>query len=452
MKRKLFGMTGAAALLATLMVLAGCPTDGDNGGGGDTNKVATPTANPVAGEVSSGTEITLATTTEGAAIYYTTDGNAPTKSSTKYSDTNKPKITAAATLKVIAYKDDMTNSDVLTAAYTVTAPPPAKWVIGGDGATILSSADGVTWTTLPVDKDINPFYFQTGTNYGNPVYSATNVGYVAYGGGIWVAVGGTYSELGFTRGCSNKIATSTDGNTWTAVTQNVFINDAINAVAYGNGIWLAMGEKGKIAKSTDGTTWEAVTGASFVTNELNLSYIVYGNNRWFVKTSYGYHTSIDGINWTYDNDSSYSEFSRLTYNGNIWFGIIAAASYYLKSYTSSNGIDWTMTGNNSTVSFSNFPPPFLVFGSNTWVFVYNRNKIAKSTDNGANWSLVADSSFGTGSFINDVAFGDGKWVAVGRGVYPEGGKIATSTDGTTWVQETMSSDITYLNTVAYKGN
>lgn len=84
-----------------------------------TDVVATPTADPVAGEVAADTSVILATTTTGATIYYTLDGTTPTKSSTKYSASNKPKITEAATLKAIAVKIGKANSAVLSAAYTI---------------------------------------------------------------------------------------------------------------------------------------------------------------------------------------------------------------------------------------------------------------------------------------------------------------------------------------------
>jgi K+-transporting ATPase c subunit len=90
------------------------------GGSGGDDKVAKPTATPQAGAVAANTEITLATATDGATIYYTTNGNTPTTASTQYSDTNKPTITAATTIKAIAVKDGMDNSDVLEAAYTIS--------------------------------------------------------------------------------------------------------------------------------------------------------------------------------------------------------------------------------------------------------------------------------------------------------------------------------------------
>lgn len=78
---------------------------------------ATPVADPVAGAVTSGTTIALTSATPGAAIYYTTDGSAPTDEDTLY--TAAIEVTEAVTIKAIAYKATYKPSLVLTAAYTI---------------------------------------------------------------------------------------------------------------------------------------------------------------------------------------------------------------------------------------------------------------------------------------------------------------------------------------------
>ena len=95
------------------------------GEGGDTT-VAAPQADPQAGAVASGTEITLSTTTSGASIYYTLNGNDPTGTASEteflYSDASKPKIegevSAEVTLKAIAVLGE-NQSAVQILTYTI---------------------------------------------------------------------------------------------------------------------------------------------------------------------------------------------------------------------------------------------------------------------------------------------------------------------------------------------
>lgn len=81
-----------------------------------TPKVATPTFSPATWAEGSTLEVTLACATDGASIYYTTDGSAPTSESTAYS--TKITISATTTIKAIAVKSSMTDSDVATQTYT----------------------------------------------------------------------------------------------------------------------------------------------------------------------------------------------------------------------------------------------------------------------------------------------------------------------------------------------
>ena len=100
--------------------------------------VATPTFSVASGAVDSGTSVTITCATDGAKIYYTTDGSDPTAESTAY--TEAISVTPPMTLKAIAVKDGMNNSAVESASYTIK-PDYSKCVVGDfvlkDG-TILS--------------------------------------------------------------------------------------------------------------------------------------------------------------------------------------------------------------------------------------------------------------------------------------------------------------------------
>ena len=106
--------------------------------------VAAPQANPQAGAVASGTEITLSTRTSGASIYYTLNGNDPTGTASEteflYSDASKPKIegevSAEVTLKAIAVLGE-NQSAVQTLNYTIQEDEPTTEAPIADGDQVV---------------------------------------------------------------------------------------------------------------------------------------------------------------------------------------------------------------------------------------------------------------------------------------------------------------------------
>ena len=111
--------------------------------------VSTPEFNVESGAVDSGTSVTISCATEGAKIYYTTDGTEPTASSTEY--TGAISITEAVTLKAIAVKDGMNDSAVASASYTIYTP---KYSVGDfvlkDGTILSKDETPVSGTVAAV--------------------------------------------------------------------------------------------------------------------------------------------------------------------------------------------------------------------------------------------------------------------------------------------------------------
>ena len=68
------------------------------------------------------TNVALSCATEGATIYYTTDGSRPTASSTPY--TGPIEVSATTTIKARAYAQDLGPSGITTAMYTFKRPTP----------------------------------------------------------------------------------------------------------------------------------------------------------------------------------------------------------------------------------------------------------------------------------------------------------------------------------------
>lgn len=81
-----------------------------------------PTFSPVEGTYSSAQSVTISSATSGAEIRFTTNGSLPTSGSTLFS--SPVAVTSNTTLKAIAYKSGLTDSQVSTANYTITGAPP----------------------------------------------------------------------------------------------------------------------------------------------------------------------------------------------------------------------------------------------------------------------------------------------------------------------------------------
>lgn len=92
-----------------------------------TIKAAAPTFNPPAGSYSSAQQVVISTITAGASIYYTTDGTEPSVASHLY---NGPvTVSESLTIRAVAVKTGMANSDVAPAAYSISQIPKVASVV-----------------------------------------------------------------------------------------------------------------------------------------------------------------------------------------------------------------------------------------------------------------------------------------------------------------------------------
>jgi len=270
----------------------------------------------------------VATSQSGSLIIRSTD-DGKTWSSTG----NKGGI---LTPKSVAYGKDNNNNGL--------------WVVVGDGSRIASSPDGNDWTAATWVAPIT-------------VTSFTVVRDVAYGNGLWVAVG--YSNP--------SIAKSTDGKSWSGVYQ--FSGTAL-AVAYGNGVWIVVYGGGSIiVRSIDGgATWSAVLAGSLGGFQGG-GCVAYGedgagNGRW-VAGGLSYTTG-PKIVFSSDNGASWS----------------AAASP--AGITAGNSVAYGQDG----------------AGNKRWVIVGEGGSNIAYSSNGSEWTAAASNGgvTGTGSNVKGVAF------------------------------------------------
>ncbi len=109
-------------------------------------RVETPVFNLVENEEESKT-IAISTTTEGATIYYTIDGTTPTTNSQQY--INPIQITESKTIKAIAVKEGLEDSEIATQLYSI------GWVIPGEHRSVGADRYVLSATTEGADINLN---------------------------------------------------------------------------------------------------------------------------------------------------------------------------------------------------------------------------------------------------------------------------------------------------------
>ena len=205
-------------------------------------------------------------------------------------------------------------------------------------------------------------------------FLANTVYGLAYGSGVFVAVGQ-----------GGSIARSTNaGSSFGALITNPFGGTNIDAIAYGGGIFIAVGGSGKIARSTDlGATWGSLITNPFSTGNL-------------------YGIAYSATTGTFIAVSTVGTMSRSTDLGVTWSALITnpfAGTFILG----------------------------LAYGNGVWVAVGNTGTIARSTDDGLTWGSTISGPFGANN-VECIAYGNGVFIAAGGG-----GKISRSVDGgVTW--------------------
>lgn len=223
---------------------------------------------------------------------------------------------SGSSLYVAVGSSDLTNaqiftsSDALTWTQRTTGVPNFSasavagngsnlWTVGGSSGYIITSPDGINWTT----------------RLGPDIFTSFKCAH--YANGLWV-VGGSSG------GINPRIYTSPDGITWT----QRFISNVseILGVTYGNGIWVCVGyrselpEKPKIFKSTDAITWtETSPPLSYISAE-NIYDVAFGNDRFVLvgkvqDSRFGLlAVSSDGTNWTIKGNDKPSVLRSITFD------------------------------------------------------------------------------------------------------------------------------------------
>jgi len=152
--------------------------------------VTAPATLPSGGIFTAPLSVSLSTPTLGASIRYTTDGTTPTATNGTLYTGNPIKLTAATTLKAIAYLAGMTNSATVTASYTVLPGQPAK----------IQNASLIGTNLVFIGTNLNG-----GTNFHFLVLIATNLSTPLTN---WTVVSTNSFQANGTFGCTNGVSST----------------------------------------------------------------------------------------------------------------------------------------------------------------------------------------------------------------------------------------------------
>jgi hypothetical protein len=354
-----------------------------------------------------------------------------------------------------------------------TAVNPVS-VSGAPTSVVATAGNGqasVTWIA-PVNNGGSPITGYTVTSSGGQTCTTT--------GALTCTVTGLTNGTSYTftvtatnvYGNSPTSAVFPAGaNTWVANTENNATSSM--SVAYGNGIYLALGDYSPIIggststttmTSTNGTTW--IAGGALPAN-IDWTSVAYGNGT-FVAVSYGYpdtaYSTNNGASWTlvsapeqYNQSVTYgngtfvatqwgSNIDSYSTNGGVsWStGTMPATSYYFVTFGngefvaaggwagttsaySTNGITWTTGG---ALPYSTTWSA-VAYGNGTDVAIgWGATYAAYSTNNGASWTA---STLPASESWSSVTYGGGIFTAVSYG----SNVAAYSTNGVTWIETTL---------------
>lgn len=234
------------------------------------------------------------------------------------------------------------------------------WVAVGNGGTVITSPDGISWTSRT-------------SNTGNDLYKVISVG------NQFIAVGN-----------SGTIITSPDGITaWTVRTSGTA--ERLRGVAFGNGTYVAVGDQNTRTTSADSIAWASGTGPLDVSTH-DLASIDFDGTNFITgaiqaRTANLYRSS-NGTAWTRLNSATEPNiaFRDISYADGTWLAVgFQQQSGYQESllYTSFDGGDsWFKAYTDvDTRMISNATVQKSAYGEGRWRSVVS-GKILRSGSNG----------------------------------------------------------------------
>lgn len=240
------------------------------------------------------------------------------------------------------------------------------------------------------------------------------------------------------------------GNVWIARSTP---SGAWRSIAYGNGTFMAVadGDVGVASlpstriTSKDAITWS--TSAPMGTVATTLAAVMYDGSRFVAKTSAGRVDSVLSVDVgsTWQNATPAELVGTylgtdIAYGNGIYVATKATPpSTYSSVFTSANGLTWTSRSASPVVGATWYG---IAFGNGKFVAVGNGTPRVMTSTDGIAWTAQTAPA---ANYWSDVTFGDGKFVAVAKSGT---NRAMVSTDGVTWTLSNPTEENTWTS-VAY---
>ena len=282
------------------------------------------------------------------------------------------------------------SSEDTSTSETTTSSSDENFIAVGSSGTIISSPDGITWTS----RSSGTTDYLSGSAYGNSTF---------------VVVGNNGTIL----------TSSDDATSWTSRTSGT--TEHLYRVTFGDSTFVAVGNNGTILSSSDGITWTSRTSGTsnilWAVKHVNKTFLTVGDNGTILTSS------DNGTSWTSRTTGTTKDLWEVTY-GNNNFITVGDNGTILSS--SDNGSSW----DNKTSGTTN-PLWGVTYGNGIFVVVGPSGNIYTTSDGD---SLTSGTS-GISNSMWGITFGGSTFVTASYG-----GEILTSSDnGTSWTSRTSGT-------------
>ena len=283
-----------------------------------------------------------------------------------------------------------------TASSTLTRIVQGDGILlaGGMGREILSSLDGISWTS-------HASQFFPG-----------NIDGLAFGDNTFLAMASNLSGTSFPGTWTTHFfgATSDNVNNWTARGTIDNVNAPFADLAFGDGIFVAVGENNAFYSQDNGANWFSgtISGVSY------LAGVAYGNGRFVAPDALSDNVAVstDGIAWTtvavglIPPDAN----RRIGFGG----GLFLLTTSFGDVYTSADGVSWLQRTRFADIAGLDTTVVRIVYGAGGFLIVtQSPTQLFFSFDSGTAWAAVDPGVSVPGLSAYDGTYFNSRFLLVG---------------------------------------